>query len=98
MGRPEPEVAGDAVVDVNDVVAYLEVAKVGDEGLCPTALRLAAPFRLAEEIAFGQHDQSRLREFVPRTQGAGADQQPAALSARLLQIRSDQIVLVEDLP
>ncbi len=97
LGPAEPEVARHAVIDVNDVIAFFEIAKVREKRAVPAGLRFRAAFGFAEQIAFGQHDQPRLRELVARAQRSDADQQPASLFGGFLQVRRQEVVLVEDL-
>ena len=77
----QPDELADAVIDVDDVIADLEVAEIGEEGapgVCGRPARgrcTVAPHALVvEDVALGDDREAGVGEAHARGQGAGGDE------------------------
>jgi len=87
LGAAQAHVLGHTVIHMDHVVADLEIAEIGQEHLAPATLGFGPAFDLAEQVAFGEHDQPGLRQLEAVAQQRDLDGHP----------RHGEVVLVEDL-
>ena len=105
---PQADEHADAVIDVDDEVADLEVAEIGEERAGRGAAAVRGAALLLEDVGLGEDLQRRLRQAEAARQAAGGDEQRGGvrhLGARLHGVApvrvhedgdGDQVVVAQD--
>ena len=91
---PQPDEHADTVVHVHDVVADLQVAKVGQEGTGRSRAPFAYPPFLVEDIRLSEDLQPGVRQPEPPRQLSGRHEQccPVGLMCPIDRLRSEVVL------